>query len=121
MRACRSRRNPLQEIMDAVTSGPLLLLKRACADRARVRVVTRHSRGVRGTAVGTLVAFDKYMNLVLRDVEEDYTVLLRLEREQLESGKLSRGRRKQERRRRSLKQVFVRGDSVVCVQLPPAG
>lgn len=106
--------------MDAITSGPLLLLKTATAEQARVRVLTRHVRGVRGTCTGTLVVFDKYMNLVLRDVEEEYTVLLRLEREPRPDGRLGRGRRRQERRRRTLKQVFVRGDSVVCVQRPPA-
>jgi small nuclear ribonucleoprotein (snRNP)-like protein len=43
----------------------------------RVAVVTRHATGVRGRAVGTLVAFDMYMNLVMADVEETYTVVVR--------------------------------------------
>lgn len=115
----RARRNPLQEVMGAVAAGPLLLLRRACAERGRIRVITRHARGVRGTSVGTLVAFDKYMNLILRDVEEEYTVLLRLGREVGPDGRLGRARRRQERRHRSLKQVLVMGDSVVCVQRPP--
>lgn len=106
--------------MDGITAGPLLLLKQICAERGRAKVLTRHARGVRGSSTGTLVAFDKYMNMVLKDVEEDYTVLLRVERER--PGKPSRMCRRQERRHRTLRQVFVRGESVVCVfrvQSPP--
>lgn len=64
-------------------------------------------------ATGTLVAFDKHMNLVLRDVQETYTVLLRIERT-THSGRTRRCR-KQEQRQRKLKQVFVAGNSVVLV------
>ena len=45
----------LQRVMDAVPGeGPLGLLRRCYAARAttRVRVVTRHRRGVRGVATG---------------------------------------------------------------------
>ena len=38
----------------AGASGPLALLARCFAERGRVRVVTRHARGVRGTATGAL-------------------------------------------------------------------
>ena len=36
----------------AGASGPLALLARCMAERGRVRVVTRHARGVRGAATG---------------------------------------------------------------------
>lgn len=49
----------------------------------RVRVVTRHAAGPRGVAVGTLVAYDRWMNVVLRDVEETYSVRVRVTRTKL--------------------------------------
>ncbi|KAF5832235.1 hypothetical protein DUNSADRAFT_11964 [Dunaliella salina] len=48
--------------------------------RYRVRVDTRHASGRRGSAVGTLIAYDRYMNLILLDVLENYTVLLKVPR-----------------------------------------
>jgi small nuclear ribonucleoprotein (snRNP)-like protein len=39
-------------------------------------VVTRHRSGVRGVATGFLTAFDRHMNLIMRDVHEEYTVLV---------------------------------------------
>ena len=86
--------------------------------RQTVRVITRHERGVRGVATGTLVAFDKHFNLVLKGVEETYTVLLRVERATAGGG--TRWCRRQERRHRTLKQVFVAGSCVVLVSALPA-
>ncbi len=49
--------------------------------QVRVRVVTRHACGVRGVAVGSLRSFDKFFNMVLADVEEIYTVMVKEHRE----------------------------------------
>jgi hypothetical protein len=51
-RACRLRANPLDQIAERIRTGPLLLLRRCYQERARVRVVTRHARGVRGRSEG---------------------------------------------------------------------
>jgi small nuclear ribonucleoprotein (snRNP)-like protein len=110
----------------AAGGGPLTLLASALARRARVRVVTRHATGVRGTAFGFLRAFDRFCNLVLYDVEEQYTVLLRTTREEPDDAdEAATGRRgctvrRQEHRRRHLKQVFLRGENVVLVAVAPA-
>ena len=69
----------LERLMEeAGSSGPLSLL-RASIGRP-LWVVTRHRCGLRGVARGTIVAFDRHLNLVLRDVDETYTVLLRVPR-----------------------------------------
>ena len=107
----------------AATGGPLTLLAGALERQVRVRVVTRHGRGVRGVAVGFLRAFDRFFNLVLADVEEHYTVRLRSVREGAgPDGAPGRSRtaHTQEHRRRHLKQVFLRGEHVVLVSLPPS-
>ncbi|KAL6763547.1 hypothetical protein V8C86DRAFT_3012785 [Haematococcus lacustris] len=101
----------IQRIEQSCTPGmPQDCLRRWQQQQQRVRVVTRHGCGVRGVAEGQLVAYDTFMNLVLRDVSEQYTVMTRV------GGKrMVRWARKQERRTRQLGQVFVKGDSIVCV------
>lgn len=54
-------------------TGPLSVLHKAFVQRDRVRVLIRYVNGIRGTLTGTLIAFDKHFNLILRDVEEMYS------------------------------------------------
>ena len=46
--------NTLDRITEKFKEGPLLLLRRYYRTRVRLRVVTRHASGVRGTATGTV-------------------------------------------------------------------
>ena len=133
----------LADIMATATAdpGPLTVLTKWHAANQRIYVVTRHASGVRGRAVGTLVAFDKFMNLLLRDVEETYTVIVKVQRtKQQPAGQTqqpqheqqqqapggagsnrtrTRWCRKQQHRFRQLDQVLVRGDNVVLVAGTP--
>lgn len=52
--AAAARPPALQRVADAVPDGPLSLLRRCHGSRElKLRVVTRHRRGVRGIATGT--------------------------------------------------------------------
>jgi small nuclear ribonucleoprotein (snRNP)-like protein len=66
--------NPLDAIMEqhACAGGPIssVLYK---LRKKRVRIVVRYVNAIRGTITGTLLAFDKHMNMMLRDVEEIYS------------------------------------------------
>lgn len=65
------------------------------------------------------MAFDKFINLVLRDVFETYTVRLPAPRV-AKNGKPRLGW-KLEQRTRSLKQVFLAGSAVVSVRMTGEG
>ena len=100
--------------------GPLSLLVRAQERGHRVVVATRHASGVRGVARATVVAFDRHLNMVLRDVRETYTVRLR-EEVPLEDGPGTRTKVRLDARQRSVQQVFLRGEQVVTVALERGG
>jgi small nuclear ribonucleoprotein (snRNP)-like protein len=53
--------------------GPYSVLASIFVHRQRVRVVVRYVNGIRGTVTGYLVAFDKHMNMILRDADEVYS------------------------------------------------
>lgn len=135
----------LEGIMDRCKRGPLSWLRQHCQTHTRVRVVTRHGCGVRGCAVGFLVGFDKFMNLILKDVEENYTVMVQVPHhytvplhasqggdkldqplalgmagasETLEVMSVKhkfRWKRRAEQRSRRLHQVLLRGEQVVLI------
>jgi len=137
----------LPEIMAIAAVGPLAVLAKWQAAGQRIYVVTRHASGIRGRAVGTLAGFDKFLNLLLNDVEETYTAIIKVHRvkQQIvhdqaggavqtaqQSGEQqavpavstrtrTRWCRKQEHRYRQLDQILLRGDSIVLASgTPPA-
>ncbi|XP_033123786.1 uncharacterized protein LOC117122330 isoform X2 [Anneissia japonica] len=53
-------------------AGHMEVLHECMQNRLRVRVVIRSFKGIRGICIGFIEAFDKFFNLVLRDVDEIY-------------------------------------------------
>jgi small nuclear ribonucleoprotein (snRNP)-like protein len=131
----------LAAIMSTAAVGPLAVLAKWHAAQQRIYVVTRHASGIRGRAVGTLVGYDKHLNLLLKDVEETYTVIVKVQRvkqqvvqqqqqQQQQQGEStgqqapvvrtrSRWCRKQQHRHRQLDQILLKGDSIVLVSGTP--
>lgn len=105
----------MNTMMDQLNGGgPLSWLHSKVAGGGRVRVVTRHRRGgVRGEAIGKLVAFDKHMNLVLRDVQETYCVRLMVDKQTDQGGHVRRP--VLDKRKRTLPNVLLTGRSIVLL------
>jgi small nuclear ribonucleoprotein (snRNP)-like protein len=127
-------------LAEAHETGPYRTLYEALHSRTqRVRVLIRNGRTIRGTLTGYLLAFDKHMNMILRDCEETYTVRggrpvtsttannnngdayaphVEEEEEEEEEEEVDRRFRALVAggiRQRHMKQLMVRGDSVVLV------
>lgn len=74
----RSKCNaPFENVSQVFCSGPMSVLSKCFSSRSKVYVRTRSISGERGSIVGTLDAFDKHMNMVLKDAKETYNVTVR--------------------------------------------
>ena len=122
--------HPFDSIANSFESGPLSTLKKF--HKNRVKVVVRYVNAIRGTITGTLCAFDKHFNMILRDVIEDYSP------RPVDDDSKTNAERERDRRRmvssqaeskdssswsvrqREMKQILVRGDIVVSVYLADA-
>jgi small nuclear ribonucleoprotein (snRNP)-like protein len=117
-------------ISDSFQTGPFSVLHKLRGQR--VCVVIRYVNAIRGTVTGILIAFDKHMDIILRDVEEVYSPrplesqnrLSNIEVELERRRKLKEDANKQSDnespgawivKRRRMKQVMLRGDNVVSV------
>ena len=54
-------------------TGPYSILYDALINQQRIRVLVRYVNSIRGTLTGYVTAFDQHMNLLLRDVDEQYS------------------------------------------------
>ncbi len=118
--------HPFEAIAQSVQGGPLACLKHF--RKQRVRIVIRYVNAIRGELSGILVAFDKHMNMILRDAEEIYSKrpvdrdMSNVEMELTRRGMLAEGNfvcadGKWHGKKRRMKHLMVRGDNVVSISL----
>ena len=69
-----TRVGKLSSIADCFQVGPMSLLRKCFRNQSRICVRTRAIAGVRGHVSGYLDAFDKHMNLILRNAVETQMV-----------------------------------------------
>jgi len=119
--------HPFVQIARSLQPGPFAVLQNL--HQQRVCVITRYVNAIRGSLTGTLIAFDKHLNLVLLDVEETYTcrptgsgtttnIQIEVERRRKISESESPSIFTAVKRRR-MKQIMIRGDGVVSLYKDP--
>ncbi|GMH50930.1 hypothetical protein TL16_g00905 [Triparma laevis f. inornata] len=107
---------PLIALAQSLKDAPLGLLSRCMASRSKVTVMVRYANCIRGTVVGFVDGFDKHYNMILshavefyypRSVDDNVSTQVEVERR----------RRNSRYKSRKFKQLIIRGDNVVTVQI----
>ncbi|XP_078491436.1 U7 snRNA-associated Sm-like protein LSm11 isoform X2 [Ciona intestinalis] len=71
----RKKGKPLSTIfnsMQKLSEGPFSVLHRITNERVRCKVFTRNFYGLRGVLCGYVVGYDRFMNMVMVDVDETF-------------------------------------------------
>jgi len=105
----------LQKITDKYNVGPLGMLLQCMKQQTRIRVIIRNVADIRGFCVGFLQAFDKHMNLVLRNVLEEYHVY---EFPAFANDNEAKKKVRVQKQRRA-DQLFIKGDTIVLIHRCP--
>ncbi|XP_028824156.1 U7 snRNA-associated Sm-like protein LSm11 isoform X2 [Denticeps clupeoides] len=132
--------------MAALAGSPLGELNRCIQEKIRIKVHIRTFKGLRGVCSGFIMAFDKFWNLAMVDVDETYrepllgealyhekalTITRLFEKLKVqESQETSRATGPDQQvgqhgppygrvHTRHLNQIFIRGENVLLVNIPP--
>ena len=88
-------------------------------DKRRVKVLIRRLAGSRGCITGYVRSFDKHLNMLLADCDEEYVPIRALAKRRDVSGVFDYTESQSKKRRvvfrRFLAQVMVRGDNIILV------
>lgn len=105
--------------IDSFKEGPLKLLVTCFAEKSKVKVYVRNAKGLRGSCTGTIFAFDKQMNLILKNVNEEYIETeVHFKKQTLPDGTRKKRKRKtfvEVKKQRFISQLFIKGDSIVSI------